>query len=172
MSTEETCFVCGEPPTERYDDGTLTVVCPNGHFTLKNFVPPGAADGRSFDALVSLASTLSHQQSELFREGTCPRCYGQIETTIAERDGPVRFPFVSECGGCGMRFSGPLGLYLSRHPAVVAHHYERGADVTTTPLWRLDIYDADVSRVERGFRFELHDLALTLTPDGNVCEVE
>lgn len=134
------CFECGESLTLRYRREFLAVECDDHGTLFGTNLPPGAAEGRSTEELVQLATVDARQDVERARTGACPHCWGTVTTTVpTESLGPagderevdpgeeawVEF----ECDRCDMAFWLPAGACVVEEPPVVALLHDHGVDV-------------------------------------------
>jgi DNA-binding transcriptional ArsR family regulator len=134
------CF-CGEPLTVEYEREFFAMECPDHGTIFGTTLPPGAAQGRSVEEIVSLATLDARQEVERARAECCPHCWGPMSTalpaqevvdpdtgeTLAVPDDEVYVRF--DCGRCGMQFWLPPGACVLSDPAVVSFLHENGVVV-------------------------------------------
>jgi hypothetical protein len=181
------CHICGATLRGHYDDGYLSILCPEDGYLFGNTVPPAAVAGRDIETVAAVAERDLRRTVEDAVDGVCPECYGDVETTLPadtlprdtqqtedEDAVPARF----DCDRCGLTFSSTnaAGVVLD-HPAVVAFYHDHGVDVrersyveVESATERVISEDPPRTRVE----LELGDerLALTLDGDAEVLETE
>jgi hypothetical protein len=178
------CRICGATLGGHYDDGSLSILCPEDGYLFGNTVPPAAAVGRDIEAVAAVAERDIRRTVEDAVDGVCPECYDDVETTLpadtlscgarqTEDAVPARF----DCDRCGLTFSSNAAGVVLDHPAVVAFHHDHGVDVrerssveVESAVERVTSEDPPRTRVE----LEPGDerLALTLDDDGAVLETE
>jgi DNA-binding transcriptional ArsR family regulator len=159
VPVDGTCDVCGADLQATYERGLLAVHCENDHVNPQNGVPPNAVADRDLSAVLDYLTLRTQQQAEQFRRGWCPLCAGDATRRTVESpgDGPDVL-LQATCGGCGMVFTAPHGLFVLRHPAVVAFYHDHDVDVHEAPYWRLDLVTS--GPVERSADPERYTLAV------------
>ncbi|WP_225741300.1 DUF7351 domain-containing protein [Halorussus halophilus] len=175
------CFVCGEPALASYEDSVCHVTCANDHALFQWSVPPNAAEGATLTEIVELGELLAFQAIELALEGTCPNCYGPIETEVLLREDDPRPGFRAECDTCGGQVVGPVGFCLLVDPEVAAFCRRHGRTLRDRHVWELpfvqdgstvSVLDSDPVRVEVGVAFDAETLHVTVDETGAVVATE
>jgi len=174
-----TCLFCDAPLTAEYAEGMLSVRCTHGHAVMANLCPPGKAENRDLDYLVSLADHLTRQQLELAIKGICSNCYGQMTPRIEEGE-LMEYRFHASCEQCGMKYMTTVGMALARHPAVVAFYHDHGRDIAAERLWTLALAQPDniecISATPARFLVQVvldtETLELTIDERGAITEIE
>jgi len=134
------CPICGGTLTASYEDGLLSVTCPDEH-VFQNSLPPGAIEGRNLDGVVDLLTIRTQQSLELALQGVCPNCYARLGWSIdpdAAGDPPE---FRTRCDRCGVFAEVPAGTVNLRHPVVVSFFHDHGIDVRERPYWSPVFWD-------------------------------
>jgi len=140
VELDDPCPACGEALTASYEEGIVSVTCPNEH-VFKNALPPGVLDGRDLPEVVDLLTLRTQQDLEMAQDGTCPNCYGRLDWSIdPERAGDPP-EFRTRCGRCGVFAEVPAGTVNLRHPAVVSFFYDHGVNVRERPYWSPVFWD-------------------------------
>jgi len=143
-SLDATCSICDTELSVRYEDAILSVSCENDHDYPRDFLPPKAVDGRTFEEAVSIQKHRTLHDCELVRKGVCPTCFDDVERQHTVLDAPqASHVLIATCEGCGRVSGSPLGMYLLREPPVVAFYHDHGVDITETSLWDLGLVIAD-----------------------------
>lgn len=146
--TDRECPDCGATIEAVYENGFLRLECPEHGMFDANALPPGAALDREMGDLTALADRDSRRMIEKIREGTCPHCWGPMETTApvgpSPRMGGGELTDLvcarDSCGRCGMDIWIPAVHSLFDHPALVSFYWEHGID------------SREPGALERGFR--------------------
>lgn len=83
----------------------------------------------------------------LMRDGVCPECSGDVDTTLVPTSAVVEDVLPEEltdhvqasfeCQQCGHDLRTPVTLTLLQHPAVVSFYYDHGQDVRDRPIWNV-----------------------------------
>lgn len=151
------CPECGEPLTLRYEREFLAVECEDHELLFGTSLPPGAADGRSTESLLGLATLDARQDVERAREGVCPHCWGTVDVEVpaesvvhagtGERLAvPDDQPWVEfRCERCGMVFWLTPGACVVNEPPVVALLHDHGVDVREQTYLELPFVRADAA---------------------------
>ncbi|MFQ3294969.1 MAG: hypothetical protein ACI8VE_002050 [Natrialbaceae archaeon] len=144
------CPFCAAPVTAKFEDGYVFVACENDHQLFSNGIPPGAAEGRSMETVLSIAVRKTFGAILLATDGVCPSCYGTMSVNLRELDmGEIwdeevlsetleeetLWQFVATCEGCGEQFNTPAGGIVLMHPAVVSFFWEHELDLTEEYPW-------------------------------------
>jgi predicted RNA-binding Zn-ribbon protein involved in translation (DUF1610 family) len=185
-SLDHDCPGCGTTLRGRYEDGYLSILCPDDGYLFGNTVPPAAAAGRGVEAIAALAERDIRRAVEAAVDGVCPECYGDIETTLPA-DAPPRSPEASlgegavyarfECDRCGLTFTGNAAAVVLDHPAVVAFHHDHGVDVRDRSYVEFEnapetVVSKDPPRTRVEFCLEDERLVVTLDGDAGVTGTE
>jgi len=136
---DDHCPLCEETLTATYEQGLLTVACPNDH-EFRNSLPPGAIDDRSLDEVVNLLTRTTRQDLELALDDTCPYCYGRLDWAVDLERTPSIPEFSTACSRCGVRIEVPAVCCLLQSADGVAFFHDRGIDVRRRPLWAPEFY--------------------------------
>jgi len=175
--SERTCPQCGADATLTHEDGLLNVDCENHDFQIP--VPAGAAENRELDELLGVGLSLMDRLMELSRREICPNCYDTLTAEATEvEDGVVVFR--DSCDRCRGMIAVPVGLFVSRHPAIVSFYYEHGIELDLERAWAADWTDpgAETIRERDPFRFELpvecdgDRITVVVDETGTVVDVE
>ncbi|WP_207592544.1 DUF7351 domain-containing protein [Halomontanus rarus] len=83
----------------------------------------------------------------LMRDGVCPECSGDVDTTLVPTSAVVEDVLPEEmadhvqasfeCQQCGHDLRTPVTLTLLQHPAIVSFYYDHGQDVRDRPIWNV-----------------------------------
>jgi len=169
---EQRCPTCGDRLVATYDTGTLQLTCETDaeHLDVGNFVPPGAAEGRSVEELVEMLRVTSYHDLGQTLEGVCPQCRGAFEWTLRTDVDTEEHPAVcvGRCERCAAVYSAEPGMLALFDSTVDAFFYDHGVDVRTRHVWRLGDVDGDDTAVvsESPLR-----VAVTLRTDGDALRV-
>lgn len=135
---DESCPLCAASLSVAYDDGTLSVTCPNDH-GIVNLFPAGAVVDRSLEAARALFDRVTRQQVDLAVDGACPLCYAATTTAVVDRedvpDRAGRWGVEALCERCGAIVSVPVPLALGGHPVVEALLTATGVDPRRRHVW-------------------------------------
>lgn len=134
------CPVCDARLEAIYETGYLRVECPDHGRLFANMVPPGAAAGRSMDELLAVANRDARHSLEHARGGTCPHCWGRMDTTIPADPSPILEDHANDaeiqqvlvrfsCERCSMTVWFPISTCVADHPAVVSFCDDHGIDL-------------------------------------------
>ncbi len=173
LELDSDCPLCGGPAVARCEDAVCLVSCPEDHRLFQWTVPPNAAAGATLPEVVDLAQLLAFQAIERALSGVCPRCYADVEPTVAA-DGATQPVFRSTCDTCGARVVGPVAFPLLVDPAVAAFCRRHGLTLREDHVWEFPfvgdgsgftLVDEDPVRVE--CTVSLGDETLTATVDGS-----
>lgn len=169
------CYFCGTAVEATYDDGKFVVQCPDcDHVYLHDMAPPSLADDEQ--ALLSRVDQYSRHDTLAVARGVCPICVGGIERQfISAAEGPFHsgedldvFVYLS-CNHCGAGHYLSVGTALLKDPGLISFCYERGLDVTTTPVWELEFASTDRYTTVRSTA--PWEVALELTLDDDTLEL-
>lgn len=175
------CFICGESAVATYEDSVCFVTCENDHALFQWSVPPNAAEDASLSEIVGLGELLAYQAIELSLAGTCPNCYGPIETEVILREEDPRPGFRAECDTCGGQVVGPVGFCLLVDPQVEAFCQRHGQTIRERHVWELpfvqdgsttSVLDSDPVRVEIDVELDGETLTVTVDDSGHVVATE
>lgn len=210
---DDTCEFCGASVVITYANRYVYRACtecggfadpedehPQGALSAWTLEPTGLAGRSAQDAYV--ASTIRTYGWIVMRfEGLCPLCSGQVEwsieacenhTTAATEDCPncgrKRAVLAREtCTVCKSAGTGPPGIKVLFHPAVVAFCYDHGIEVGFTGTTDFDdvvritklvetfeetVISMDPLRISITIPLEDDELQLTLDGSMNVLDVE
>lgn len=177
-SIDHDCPVCDRGLTATYEDGLLTVACPNDH-QFRNPLPPGSVDERGLEALVELATMRTHQNLEMAVEGTCPLCNARLEWSAGPPFDSEFAHFVNQCSRCGAMIEVPVVAALLTHPTVIGFYDDHGIDARRRPLWAPEFYNGvavgvrtDPVRIDVSVELEGDGLTATLDETLSVLAVE
>jgi predicted RNA-binding Zn-ribbon protein involved in translation (DUF1610 family) len=183
-SLDHDCPVCGTTLRGHYEDGYLSILCPEDGYLFGNTVPPAGAVGRDVGTIAALAERDIRRTVEDAVDGVCPECYGDVETVLpADGPPPTEEAYRSEdavyarfeCGRCGLSFAGNAAGIVLDHPAVVAFHHDHGVDVRDRSYVEVeDAVETVVSEDPPRTRVELSldDERLVVTLDGDAGVVD
>jgi len=137
------CTVCGATLAGVFEEDLVSVTCQDCDRDLISFaIPPGAFEEYRREEWPFVAERWTRRQFETVQQGICTVCYGQTERRLDTDPGGLHDAFdigvQYTCERCGEEMFANVEASVIRHPAVVAFCYERGVDVTDTPLWELD----------------------------------
>lgn len=190
------CPFCDTPVTGEFEDGYVFVACENDHQLFSNGIPPGAAESRSMETVLSMAVRKFFGALLLAIDEVCPSCYGTMSTEIRDLDmgdiwddetlstslaGETLWQYAATCEACGEQFNTPAGGVVLMHPAVVSFFWDYGLDLTTEYPWLFEfIGDPGTSTLvsEDPFRLRVEveldgdHCRLTIDGDGQVVDVE
>lgn len=159
-SVDVDCYECGRALTLRYEWEFLAVECDEHGVLFGTTLPPGAAEGRSAEDLLRLATMDARQDIERARRGTCPHCWGRTEATLpadtvvdpasGERTAAPgdRTWAEFECDRCGMLLWLPVGACVVDEPPVVALLHDHGVDVRNRSYLELPFVRAGTASVD------------------------
>jgi predicted nucleic acid-binding Zn-ribbon protein len=163
------CADCGGSLRMEYDESVLRVACPDcGRDYMGVEFPPSAVEARAGEDLPTAFDQWVRHNLLLASRGVCTWCAGRMpaEITLRESDGPEPAAYVGRnCEHCGGSLWTTPGENVLYHPAVVSFFHERGADVTSRPLWELGFVTSDDAVTVRSE--EPWELAVTATCDGD-----
>ncbi|EMA53426.1 MULTISPECIES: winged helix-turn-helix domain-containing protein [Halococcus] len=169
-----------------YEDGFFRLECPEHGMISANALPPGAALGRTMDDLLALADRDTRRMVEKIREGSCPHCWGPMETTVPSTPSPrlaegetteVLFARFS-CARCGMDAWSPVSIAVLDHPAVVSFYHEHGIDIRKRSTLEISFQDSSTGTVltedpiRIAIEFELSGDVLRLVLDDELAVVD
>ncbi|MFB6081294.1 MAG: winged helix-turn-helix domain-containing protein [Halanaeroarchaeum sp.] len=167
------CYHCGTRVEASYDDGMVTLVCPDCEQTYTDTsAPPSAVAGSDPEAVLHQIDQYNRHRIMAVARGVCPVCVTQMDGefrpgTEAPMTGGDSFEYLLRrtCPHCGTQQYMTVGLALLHQPELVTFFTRRGVDVVDTPMWHLPfaMTDDHVSvHAEDPLR-----LALTVTADGD-----
>jgi len=173
------CFDCGGRLEATYRDERARIGCVDCDLSVTEYgVPPGLVEGYEREQLPYVFDRWIRVQMAQFFAGFCPRCLGQIRTTLgSEQDEDLGVPGLThECDRCGFSSLSVVGAAVVDHPAVVAFHHDHGVDLRETPLWELDwlfsvrheFLSADPPRVRVVIPLDDEELLVTVDADATV----
>ena len=139
-----TCVFCASSPLVATLEEELFVVrCPSCETTLvTDYFPRSQSVGRTPSAIVESFGHRIWSSVIAVRGGTCPECYGHVESTVTdfERDGRTRWTATSNCRECWFELSFPVEVIAAFHPAAIGHFWEHGVSLWDVPLWEFFEY--------------------------------
>nr|WP_303647798.1 ArsR family transcriptional regulator [Haloarchaeobius amylolyticus] len=175
------CPICGATMTARFDQGTLTAECDEGHQVYRTGVPLAAARGRTVEELLSFSVDLIHSRVLLNTRGICHECYGHVESEVQYQEAnDVSFHALHwTCQQCGTKSQSSLGICLLQHPDLLTFYRDHGVDVAETYPWLLPVIQTPAEQVSaepERYRLEIAEddetFRATLDGDGSVVATE
>ncbi|APW97242.1 transcriptional regulator [Halobiforma lacisalsi AJ5] len=170
------CYCCGAAVTATYEDGVLTVQCPDcDHLYLTSTrIPSRSVDDE--EALLSRLDQFDRHKLLAFNRGVCPTCAHAIESRfVPAAEAP--FPHTEErdlylhrsCERCGNVDYVSVGKSLLEHPAVVSFLREHGTDPRERFQWEFEFAMTDRFTTVRSR--DPWTVAIELTRDGETLEL-
>ncbi|ERG89895.1 MAG: hypothetical protein J07HX5_02068 [halophilic archaeon J07HX5] len=180
------CPLCETRLRAHYDDGYVSVLCPEDGYLFGNTVPPAAVVGHDIETVVILAVQDLQRTVETAAAGVCPECYSNVKTTL-----PTESPRLTgdtyrsedgvyarfECDYCGLTFDTRAATVILGHPAVVSFYYDHDVDVrergyTETKDTVETVLSEDPPRTQVELNFEDDRLVAVLDGDARLVEAE
>jgi hypothetical protein len=171
------CYYCGDPAEGVYDDGMFTVQCP-GCETLYDLilVPPATLDPDDVDGLLHRIDQFNRHRRLAFNRDVCPMCANDVDTQFMTSEAspfdpvqPREVVVHQSCSHCGSQMYVGVGAAVIYDPGLVSFCFERGLDVTETPLWELEFAMTDRSVTVHSR--DPWEVAVDVTVDGDTLEL-
>ncbi|WP_439025400.1 ArsR/SmtB family transcription factor [Haloarchaeobius sp. DT45] len=181
VDLDHDCPICDAPMTARFDAGTLSASCEEGHQLYRTTVPPAAARGRTVEELLSFSVDLIHSRVLLNARGICPECYGHVasEVRYQEANDVAFHALFWTCRQCGAQSQASLGICLLQHPTLVGFYRDHDIDVAETYPWLLAVMQTPAEQVAEDparYRIEIREgdetFRATLDATGSVVSTE
>lgn len=143
IPVDATCWSCHGSLAGMFADDHVRIACMDCDRTIISLaIPPGAFEQYERAEWPIVAEQWTRRKFETMRNGFCLVCDGptgrRLETDPEglqdEFDVGVRYT----CERCGEELFSNAEASVIGHPAVTAFHYQRGVDLTETPMWDLD----------------------------------
>lgn len=170
------CFFCGESVEAMYENALFKIQCPGCSYLYEyDFTPPGVLHGGEGN-IVSQASEYNRSVRLAFAREVCHLCGNSVDTTFIEPS-ETGYPCPDKravcinrsCDHCNHRNYLRLGEALLGNASLIAFCHERGLDVTTTPIWKLEFAATDRHVTVRSTN--PWEVALRVPLDGDVLEL-
>ncbi|WP_423745829.1 hypothetical protein V5735_07710 (plasmid) [Haladaptatus sp. SPP-AMP-3] len=170
------CYFCGEPVEAMYEHALFKIQCPGCSYLYEyDFTPPGVLHGDD-GSTVAQASEYNRSVRLAFARGVCHLCGNAVDTTFVEPS-ETGYPRPDQravcinrsCDRCNHRNYLRLGEALLGNPDLISFCHERGLDVTTTPIWKLEFATTDRHVTVRST--DPWEVALRVTLDGDTLEL-
>lgn len=123
------CPQCGDPLTLEYEQGMVTLRCPDHQVTVQTAVPPSVARGNDLESILAYANDDLQRDLHRISRGYCPVCSGDVTPTKLEEHADDTPLLDIECENCFLTVRFPPAALCIRHPAVVATAYDHGIDI-------------------------------------------
>lgn len=127
------CPCCEEPLTATYENGLLTIECPDER-QISYFASSRLFEGRSLDEAADHLALAAISSMRVTIDGACPECYGAVDWSIEGGDDPT-IAFV--CRHCGFPAGGPPEMAALYAPDAAAALRDHGLDFQADPLGTL-----------------------------------
>lgn len=168
------CHFCGAAVEVAHEDEALTIRCPDcEHEYVRWTFPPSVFDD---EALLDRVDTVVRAESAVATDGVCPRCHHPMdrslvpaEETYAHDGSDLAVQVEAACPHCGAKRFTSVGTLLLFDAGVISFAFERGLDVTATPLWELPFVATDESLSVRSR--DPWEVAVALSLAGETLEV-
>ncbi|WP_121821749.1 DUF7351 domain-containing protein [Halostella salina] len=183
VAVDAACPHCDGTLAANFDEWNVRIACDDcDRNVIRLGVPPGAFEEYPRPEWPRVAERWTRREFGRFVDGFCPNCHGPTTSTLERSPEGVldTYPFGVRyvCDRCGTGMFANVEAHVLFRPAVVAFHYERGIDVTETPIWELDwavtpraeAVAEDPLRVEVPVTVDGDRLRLTLDADATVVE--
>ena len=173
------CYFCETRVEAAYDDGLLTIQCPDcEHVYSITDLPPSAIDTDDKDALFSRIGQYSRHNLLAFARGVCPICANALDTDFHPAE-EMAVPSAKQhhhsvfvdrsCNYCDNRMYMSVGEALLGDPGLISFCRDRGIDVAKTPTWELEFAATDRYVTVRSM--DPWEVALKLTFDGDTLKL-
>lgn len=164
----------------------LAVECPNCHYLYDyNLTPPGVLDDDDATLLERAAEYNRHIRLS-FARGICPYCANEVDAEFQQPSetgypcGDQRAVLIRRgCTHCGNKDNLTVGELLLREPELISFCFDRGLDVTRTPIWGIEFAATDRCTTVRSqepwnvaVAVELDNERLTLAIDESLAVIE
>lgn len=171
------CYHCGTRAEGVYAEGMFTVQC-RGCETLYDLllVPPETLDPDDEDDLLARLDQYARHERLAFSRGICGVCVNELDVEFMDGEESPFSPYNDHdvvvhqsCGHCGNQSHVTVGEALLPDPGLVSFCFERGLDLSSTPVWHLEFVMTDAYTTVRSR--DPWEVALELELDGDTLEV-
>lgn len=168
------CYFCETPVEATYHDGQFLIRCPGcDHLYNHEMAPPSVTDDER--ELLARVGQYARRDFLAFVHGVCSTCLNGVDAGFIpaaespHNDGENLDVLVNvACDRCGAQRYLSVGVALSNDPELISFCYERGLDLTTTPVWELEFAMTDRFTTVRST--DPWEVALEVTLDGNASD--
>jgi DNA-binding transcriptional ArsR family regulator len=170
------CYFCGTAVEAMYKNAIFMAQCPDCNYLYEYDLTPPGVIGDDEQVVLEQISEYTRHRRLAFARGVCPLCANDLDMQFISPDEtgyprPDRRKVLLNrwCDHCGDRNYLKAGEVLLRDPALISFCYERGLDVTTIPIWKLEFAATDRFVTVRSS--DPWKVALCLTLDDDTLEL-